>query len=43
MVYNIWHMGVLEGPPNVPLFRALWSLLDCIWGLFKKGSWELLD
>ena len=25
-------------PPNVPLFRALWSLLAGIWGLLK-GSW----
>ena len=27
------------GPPNVALLRALWSLLDCIWGLLK-GSWD---
>ena len=29
-------------PPNVPLFRALWSLLDGIWGLLK-GSWGCWD
>ena len=29
-------------PPNVPLLRALWSLLDGIWGLLK-GSWGVLD
>ena len=29
-------------PPNVPLFRALWSLLDGIWGSLK-GSWGVLD
>ena len=28
-------------PPNVPLLRALWSLLDGIWG-FLKGSWGVL-
>ena len=28
-------------PPNVPLLRALWSLLDGIWGLLK-GSWGVL-
>ena len=27
--------------PNVPLLRALWSLLDGIWGLLK-GSWGVL-
>ena len=26
--------------PNVPLLRALWSLLDGIWGLLK-GSWKV--
>ena len=25
-------------PPNVPLLRALWSLLNGIWGVLK-GSW----
>ena len=25
-------------PPNVPLLRAFWSLLDGIWGVLK-GSW----
>ena len=25
-------------PPNVPLFRAVWSLLACIWGA-SKASW----
>ena len=28
-------------PPNVPLLRALWSLLDVVWGLLK-GSWGVL-
>ena len=28
-------------PPNVPLLRALWSLLVGIWG-FLKGSWGVL-
>ena len=28
-------------PPNVPLLRALWSLLDGIWGPLK-GSWGVL-
>ena len=27
--------------PNVPPLRALWSLLDGIWGIVK-GSWEVL-
>ena len=31
----------LPRPPNVPLLRALWSLLDGIWG-FLKGSWGVL-
>ena len=31
----------LPTPPNVPLLRALWSLLDGIWGLLK-GSWGVL-
>ena len=26
---------LLPRPPNVPLLRALWSLLDGIWGLLK--------
>ena len=25
-------------PPNVPLLKALWSLLDGIWGVLKR-SW----
>ena len=29
-------------PPNVPLFRALWSPLDGNWGLLKR-SWGLLE
>ena len=29
-------------PPNVPLSRALWSLLDGSWGVLK-GSWGVLD
>ena len=29
-------------PPNVPLLRALWSLLDGISGLLK-GSWGVLE
>ena len=28
--------------PNVPLLRALWSLLDGIWGSLK-GSWGVLE
>ena len=28
-------------PPNVPLLRALWSLLDGIWGLLE-GRWGVL-
>ena len=28
-------------PPNVPLLRALWSLVDGIWGVLK-GSWGVL-
>ena len=31
----------LPRPPNVPLLRALRSLLDCIWDLLK-GSWGVL-
>ena len=27
--------------PNVPLRRALWSLLDGIWGVLR-GSWGVL-
>ena len=37
-------LGAFGGPgkpPNVPLLRALWSLLDGIWGLLK-GSWGVL-
>ena len=29
-------------PPNVPLLRTIWSLLDGIWGSLK-GSWGLLE
>ena len=29
-------------PPNVPLLRPLWSLLDSIWGVLK-GTWGVLD
>ena len=32
----------LPRPPNVALFRALWSLLVGIWGILK-GSWGMLD
>ena len=28
-------------PPNVPLLRALWSLVDGTWGVLK-GSWGVL-
>ena len=31
----------LPRPPNVPLLRVFWSLLDGIWG-FLKGSWGVL-
>ena len=36
--FDVWF---LPAPPNVPLFRALWSSLDGIWGFFK-GSWGVL-
>ena len=29
-------------PPNVPLLRASWSLLDGIWGILN-GSWGVLE
>ena len=29
---------LIPRPPNVPLFSALWSLLDATWGVLK-GSW----
>ena len=32
---------LLPTPPNVPLFRALWSLLDGIWGSLRR-SWGVL-
>ena len=28
--------------PNVPLLKALWSLLDGIWGVLK-GNWGMLE
>ena len=28
-------------PSNVPLVRALWSLVEGIWGV-EKGSWGVL-
>ena len=28
-------LGLVPTPPNVPLLRALWSLLDGIWGVLK--------
>ena len=31
----------ISTPPNIPLLRALWSLLDGIWGVLK-GSWGVL-
>ena len=31
----------VPAPPNVPLLRALWSLLDGMWGVLK-GSWGVL-
>ena len=34
-------MQALPRAPNVPLLRALWSLLDGIWGVLK-GSWGVL-
>ena len=38
----LWVLSRIRNPihldPNVPLFRALWSLLDGIWGA-RKGSW----
>ena len=34
----IYIIYLMPRPPNVPLLRALWSLLDGIWGLLK-GSW----
>ena len=40
---NLWliSIGHLRRPPNVPLLRALWSLLDGILGLLK-GGWGVL-
>ena len=40
---HLWSVVLqyLPRPPNVPLLRALWSLLDGIWGVLK-GSWGLL-
>ena len=46
---SIWARGTARNswseymprPPNVPLLRALWSLLDGIWGILK-GSWGVL-
>ena len=35
------YFGSPPTPRNVPLPRALWSLLDGIWGLLK-GSWGVL-
>ena len=32
----------LPRPPNVPLLRALWSLLDGIWGLLKGSRGVLV-
>ena len=32
---------LIPRPPNVPLLRALWSLLVGIWGILK-GSWGVL-
>ena len=36
-----WLGNRVPRPPNVPLLRALWSLLDAIWGVLK-GSWGVL-
>ena len=44
---SAWHSGwtpkvrPFPRPPNVPLLRALWSLLDGIWSVLK-GSWGVL-
>ena len=32
---------IFPRPPNVPLLRAIWSVLDGIWGVLK-GSWGVL-
>ena len=37
-VYTVQILVFLPRLPNVPLLRALWSLLDGIWGVLK-GSW----
>ena len=34
-------LAYIPRPPNVPLLRAFWSLLDGIWGSLK-GSWGVL-
>ena len=34
-------LDLSPAPPNVPLLRALWSLLDGIRGVLK-GSWGVL-
>ena len=35
------HHSSIATPPNVPLLRALWSLLVGTWGILK-GSWRVL-
>ena len=35
------NIKLLPTPPNIPLLRALWSVLDGTWGLLK-GSWGVL-
>ena len=35
--------GSIPRPPNVPLLRALWSLLDGTWGLLKGSSGVLVQ
>ena len=39
--FHIPEFSCSPRPPNVPLLRAIWSLLDGIWGLLK-GSWGVL-
>ena len=34
-------LAYLPAPPKVPLFKALWSLLDSIW-IILNGSWGVL-
>ena len=39
---NPEHIATFLDPPNVPLLRPLWSLLDGIWGVLKSSSGVLV-